>query len=147
MDALKRRNKRIELWEKCPNCYWCEVITIDPYRYGKDNEQTGTAPSNLATLDHVFVRADKRRIKGKATPVVLACFKCNQERSHGGRKEDRDKETKVKTTVEINKMRQTDRVRSISMQKAAKIKKRTERKQREEAIVMKILGTVVKKED
>ena len=83
------RKTRIRLWENDPRCHWCEKITVNPYRL-RDGGETydegrGNAPHNLATVDHVYPRID-RKLKiikrlNQRNPLVLACFECNQRRN------------------------------------------------------------------
>lgn len=73
---IKRRNR---LWIENPACYWCGIETIMPPKNGK-----GKIPLNTATIDHLRSRYDPlRRTQPEPGEVrtVLACSKCNNERS------------------------------------------------------------------
>lgn len=69
MKSSTRRRKRLH--ENNPHCHWCGILTVE-----------GGSPrhANAATLDHVYSRLDPRRASGPS-PVVLACYSCNQRRS------------------------------------------------------------------
>ena len=72
-----RHNARLfNLYKKDNHCYWCGRITV----------LIGKRMPNQATLDHV--KQEDSWAPGKLTryrvPRVLACYKCNHERSKKG---------------------------------------------------------------
>lgn len=69
----KRRN---QLWAINPYCSWCGVFTINP----PGDVPFVTPPPNLATADHLYSRNDPRRKHWHPSPIVLACYACNQKR-------------------------------------------------------------------
>jgi hypothetical protein len=73
--------RRQQLMAKDPHCYWCGKEVI----YFKTNG--GRVPNNFATIDHLYSKLSGKRFdpKRKQKTLVLACYKCNQERA---RKED-----------------------------------------------------------
>ncbi len=81
MNPTQRRELRGKLFSaQNGKCHWCKtpmqrenVPAIIP-----DAPQQ---PANLATFDHLWDRADIRRRQGVPSPIVLACYECNQRRS------------------------------------------------------------------
>lgn len=77
--ALARNQK----WGKNPHCHWCGKLTrLPPPRVrGKKYRQE----HDWATLDHLVSRMEKTKRRA-ARPGerrwVLACFECNNRRSH-----------------------------------------------------------------
>jgi hypothetical protein len=69
------RRARLQLFQASPLCYWCHSLTIWP-----DFPQAalGLLPDDTATLDHLFHARDRPR---GHSPVVLACYACNQFRA------------------------------------------------------------------
>lgn len=73
---LKRRRR--ELFEADPTCHWCGIVTV-----WRDNPAL-PPPDDTATLDHLYCRSHPlRRVPhdGSYPRYVLACYKCNNERS------------------------------------------------------------------
>jgi hypothetical protein len=71
------RKQKLRLYAEDPRCYWCGIETIltNISRLGSK------VNPRMATVDHTISRFDPRRwVKGEGKKV-LACFKCNQERS------------------------------------------------------------------
>lgn len=64
---------RRQLWEADPHCHWC----------GRETSwwagENGPAPTDSATLDHLYSWLDPRRA-GNSHLVVLACWRCNHDR-------------------------------------------------------------------
>ena len=71
-----KRKRRKRLFDRHPFCYWCGVILIEDY-------SEGTRLDNAATLDHLRSKFWGKRpnVFGKERTMVLACNKCNLERS------------------------------------------------------------------
>ena len=69
--------------EKDPHCRWCGVEVV--YFELQKNQRT---PDNFATIDHLKDRNNptRREVGMKAITLVLACNKCNWERSETERK-------------------------------------------------------------
>lgn len=69
-------NQRKRLWKASGGrCHWCSRVT----RLLAGVPDRISQPPDLATVDHVrsrFVRAP-----GEASPLVLACYTCNQRRA------------------------------------------------------------------
>lgn len=59
-----------------PYCHWCGVPTILPIR----GVSQGLS-SNTATKDHLVMKKLRRKGVKEDSKAVLACFKCNNERS------------------------------------------------------------------
>lgn len=69
-----RGELRRALFEEHKNCYWCGVemvLEVPP--------PPESLPDNTATIDHLI--ALPHRGKGAVVPKVLACNKCNIQRS------------------------------------------------------------------
>ena len=74
IDLRPHRVQKLELLAKDPHCHWCGKEVKD---YG---DLTGKQyPHDLATLDHLVSRFFRK--KGDVVKKVLACWKCNEERS------------------------------------------------------------------
>lgn len=71
----RRKDLKRALIKKYKVCYWCNVEVVDWVH--KDGEPK---PPNAGTIDHLIPRA--YRGYGKVVPKVLACEKCNTERSN-----------------------------------------------------------------
>lgn len=69
------------MWESDPLCYWCGIATI------WYSESKGRPPVNSATIDHLDGRLSLYRGQGGNQELrhVLACWRCNNERSHAQR--------------------------------------------------------------
>jgi hypothetical protein len=76
------KNKRRQLFEQCPYCFWCDEPVILPDSYPR-----GEIPHNAATLDHIRGKRSRgRQLKiahGQQYPelIVLACNRCNNLRN------------------------------------------------------------------
>ena len=73
--SRQRTKRRLKLWNRNPNCFWCGVeTTLD----------TPQRAATTATLDHIRSRYCSQRAergeKWQRGIVVLACFRCNNER-------------------------------------------------------------------
>lgn len=60
-------------WEADPCCHWCKRLTI------WSGNPSGVIPRTAATRDHVISR--NKLQPGESSPVVLACYDCNQRRN------------------------------------------------------------------
>lgn len=58
-----------------PTCHWCKRVVKD---YGLFPVSAKT-PDDMATIDHKISRFFRK--PGQSVPKVLACNKCNQDRS------------------------------------------------------------------
>lgn len=80
------REVRERLWKKDPHCRYCGVITVLPssplLKRGKDGKLRHY-PDNMATIDHLRSRLDPERQNHYPSErrYILACWKCNNERS------------------------------------------------------------------
>lgn len=75
---MSLRTLKLKLFEDNPHCFHCGKPTI------LTNITSGKLPPNAATIDHIISRYNPNRwVKKKQGQrrKVLACFKCNQERS------------------------------------------------------------------
>ena len=72
----KKSKQRQRLFEISPLCHYCQ----GEMRY-MDKVPMDNPPTNVATVEHLFDRFDSRRVDGQASPVVLACWQCNHDRS------------------------------------------------------------------
>lgn len=70
-------NKRRQLWNTDPHCYWCHVVTIEPVA------GLTLLSRDHATFDHLY---QKRTPERSAHPSagVLACWRCNYCRAIRG---------------------------------------------------------------
>lgn len=78
------RRLKVLLHVKDKRCHWCGIETV---LYAPEN---GILSDRDATLDHV-VSCNYRK-KGEPTEIVLACYKCNNDRNKA--------EQKAMTTLE-----------------------------------------------
>jgi hypothetical protein len=71
------KRQRRKMFEKHPFCYWCGCQLQLIERSG------GKCPANAATIDHIYSRLHPNRttICHNETRRVLACYKCNNNRS------------------------------------------------------------------
>ncbi len=78
MATGQRKIRRDNLMRQNPHCYWCGIEVID-YQIA----QPKRLPDDQATLDHLQDRLgrDKRPMLNGKPLTVLACYKCNLERS------------------------------------------------------------------
>lgn len=88
------KTRRARLMEKDPHCHWCgcEVFEYDDKNRKKPDQ---------ATIEHLFPRMSPMRALigdayGRAKTLVLACYKCNNERA---------KQELENTPVEIRRAR------------------------------------------
>ena len=75
---MSNRADKLRLWNINPHCHWCGCLTV------LTNHNTGGLEDSDATVDHLYSRFDPRRwVKRKPGEQhkVLACYKCNQQRS------------------------------------------------------------------
>lgn len=74
-DRPKPKEIRKLLFDLDPHCYWCGCLTkwID--------KNGGTFPMDAATIDHVYSKYTQEERRATGNPKVLACWKCNNERS------------------------------------------------------------------
>lgn len=73
------RQMKLYLLDKFKICFWCKVKVKD-YGNREEEQKIGIPdPDDMATIDHTKSRF--LRIKGEVVEKVLACNKCNQERS------------------------------------------------------------------
>jgi len=81
IDALSRKKKlRLLLWEKHRGkCHWCGAATILDLNLSDKRVKGMTCPLE-ATIDHVHSRLHPRGSRSLGL-VVLACWRCNQQRS------------------------------------------------------------------
>lgn len=73
------RKRREKLHAKNPHCHWCNVLTV----LQPPGVVITRQPPNLATVDHLYSRFSglKTGDGNKQVVTVLACYKCNQQRS------------------------------------------------------------------
>lgn len=70
------RGKVTKLWEKNPNCHWCNIVTVRA-----NGMQHQSLTSNTATFDHLYHKSNPLRRTRKGRKLgVLACYECNQRR-------------------------------------------------------------------
>jgi len=75
---MSLRQLKLKLYKENPYCYHCGCKTL------LTNISSGKLPKNAATIDHLISRMNPGRwIKKKKGQrrKVLACFKCNHNRS------------------------------------------------------------------
>lgn len=77
---MSLRAQRERFFRQHPFCYWCscELVLIETEQHSK-----GPFPDNMATIDHLRPRGDRRRLERNRFNLwrrVLACRKCNAER-------------------------------------------------------------------
>jgi len=82
--ATRSMKAKKDLFEKQHGrCFWCgkEMAFVER----KEGDKT-PFPPNMVTQDHVFPRGTKVRHNGSLsnspTPVVLACYECNNRRGN-----------------------------------------------------------------
>lgn len=77
-------NKRLQrrrnyMFEKDPHCFYCGIRLVHPRNC---TDRHTPQPDNMATIDHLRDRFDpKRGMETGGVATVLACRKCNNERS------------------------------------------------------------------
>ena len=73
------RRRRRYLFDKDPHCHWCGC-TLVKWEVAKNKTRP---PLNAATIDHLRSKLFGKRpdVRKKAKTLVLACWKCNAERS------------------------------------------------------------------
>ncbi len=72
------RRQRYKKWLQSPNCHWCSVETV----FVEDvNSIKGKQKEICATIDHVYSRLQPELRRNGNNKHVLACWKCNNNRS------------------------------------------------------------------
>lgn len=82
--SKQRRKQRQKLWNENPHCYYCGILTVPPEIRTKEQVEKGYYFDNMATLEHLFSRLNPKRYekhKFKTVRHVLACYKCNNDKS------------------------------------------------------------------
>lgn len=75
---MSLRKLKIKLWYEDNKCYYCQKPTVIT------NISHGTLPPDSATIEHCVSRLNPHRWLRKKSGhrrKVLACYKCNQDRS------------------------------------------------------------------
>lgn len=73
------RGKVNKLWNKNPNCHWCDIETSRV-----EGTQQRLHPHS-ATFDHLYHRSEPQRHTSKGrNKGVLSCYECNQKRGREG---------------------------------------------------------------
>lgn len=68
-----KRNRRRQLWNRDPRCFWCGRVT---------DIRTANAPDS-ATVEHLYARGQPKRTESTLRylpDTVLACRRCNSAR-------------------------------------------------------------------
>lgn len=91
MDSKRLRNTRNRLWKQDSKCFWCGIPTLKfKTKKGRPLSKKDCENPLRATVDHLvskshylrYSRIQSRKEKGYTyNHLVLACNKCNQERS------------------------------------------------------------------
>ncbi len=85
--AAQKKRRRERLYEEQDGkCYYCGCPTII-INYTKNPDKF---PDNLATLEHLDNKLSKDRKPGEPARVVMACYRCNQERGAEDHKQHRE---------------------------------------------------------
>ncbi len=80
MSSDSKRQRLKNLLKSDPHCYWCGRLVILGNR-NRDGKEYTTRPPNMATLDHIISRINKKWKKGMRNCLVLSCTECNQKRN------------------------------------------------------------------
>ena len=73
------RKQKIKLFKENNKCFYCKCEMV------LTNVSHGKLPKNAATIEHLISRFDPRRTipnNSRLRRRVLACYKCNNDRSH-----------------------------------------------------------------
>lgn len=88
---------------KDPHCYYCGIVTVNDYPVRNRELKKGEEPpDDMATLEHLYHRFDKRRYDISVPDEdkkVVACYKCNVEK---GKKDDMRLTAKQRKQIEEN---------------------------------------------
>lgn len=76
-----RRRRLFRLWEKNRCCHWCKRETLLIFRPASIQHNKFRVLDNEATIDHLRDRYEGRLQVVHEEQTVLACWKCNNDRS------------------------------------------------------------------
>jgi hypothetical protein len=82
MNRMSNKTLKLKLHKEHPFCYYCGCLTT--LTHIKNIPSGESLPPNSATIEHLISRFEPTRWKQKKNGTrrkVLACYKCNQQRS------------------------------------------------------------------